>query len=843
MSTITQFPSGNTQYRIEFDYLARTFVVVTLVNSSNPTLNRVLEVGRDYRFLNPTMIEMLVDQSGFDIVRIHRQTGTDLVVDFRNGSVLTASDLTNSELQAIHIAEEGRDQTVDLAKEYADAAGSSAGNAKDSEDEARRIAASIREAGLIGYITRRSFEKGYNVTTWSEVLLWEEDGDYYRWDGTLPKNVPAGSTPETSGGIGLGAWVSVGDAALRSQISNPEGAILYPELQMARWRDEGDVRGWGAKGDGVTDSTENIAASLNSQKAVVASEGVFSSSGINSNYCNLDGRGSGVLSHRSSTGNYLVFNNPRTGRLSNITVESNKETDTTQGQQVSLAGGSDVTVSDVNFSNVKGTGFSLIAYPNDAPPDGLMIKGIRGSYSGYATNKAAGCVLADSSVNSLIDNVIAKNYPKFGAVELKGTASYNIVSNVIGADCQHVAYNGTEGPIAPSNNIIKGVMANNPKYAAVVAGKGNTNLISDVLVDYSTSDASQAHGVTVEGSDNVINNVLMSGCDGTNSLGQWQTATIARFIGTANNNYASVFPSYSATGVITFESGSTRNFVEVKHPGRRNDLLSSASTIDGAATIDGTSNSNVVHAPALGQYIGSMSGRFEWRIKSMSLPSGVLTSADKYRMLGDGAVSLAVGGGASSQVRLFTSDGIYRTVSLTNGNVRLPTSSTGYLQLGSGAMTPDSTNTYALGSASRAWSGGFTQSAFTVVSDARDKTEPLNISDALLDAWSEVDFVQFQYLDRIEEKGADSARWHFGIIAQRAKEAFERHGIDTHRYGFLCFDSWDDVYEEDANGSRKLITPAGSRYGIRYEEVLILEAALMRRTIKRMQEALAVMSK
>lgn len=236
MSTITQFPSGNTQYRIEFDYLARTFIVVTLVNSSNPTLNRVLEGGRDYRFLNPTMIEILVDQSGFDIVRIHRQTGTDLVVDFRNGSVLTASDLTNSELQAIHIAEEGRDQTVDLAKEYADAAGSSAGNAKDSEDEARRIADSIRAASLFGYITRRSFEKGFNVTVWNEVLLWEEDGDYYRWDGTLPKNVPAGSTPETSGGVGLGSWVSVGDAALRAQLAADggvnlvKGAVSYNNL-------------------------------------------------------------------------------------------------------------------------------------------------------------------------------------------------------------------------------------------------------------------------------------------------------------------------------------------------------------------------------------------------------------------------------------------------------------------------------------------------------------------------------------------------------------------------------------------------------------------------------------
>lgn len=235
MSTITQFPSGNTQYRIEFDYLARTFVVVTLVNSSNPTLNRVLEVGRDYRFLNPTMIEMLVDQSGFDIVRIHRQTGTDLVVDFRNGSVLTASDLTNAELQSIHIAEEGRDQTVDLAKEYADAAGSSAGNAKDSEDEARRIAASIKEAALFGYITSRSFEKGFNVTKWNEVLLWEENGEYYRWDGEFPKVVPAGSTPDSTGEVKLGAWVSVGDASLRSDLSQENGAIFIDKGKVVNF--------------------------------------------------------------------------------------------------------------------------------------------------------------------------------------------------------------------------------------------------------------------------------------------------------------------------------------------------------------------------------------------------------------------------------------------------------------------------------------------------------------------------------------------------------------------------------------------------------------------------------
>lgn len=329
MSTITQFPSGNTRYRIEFDYLARTFVVVTLVNSSNPTLNRVLEVGRDYRFLNPAMIEMLVDQSGFDIVRIHRQTGTDLVVDFRNGSVLTASDLTNAELQAIHIAEEGRDQTVDLAKEYADAAGSSAGNAKDSEDEARRIAERIKAAGLVGYITRRSFEKGFNVTTWNEVLLWEEDGAYYRWDGTLPKNVPAGSTPETSGGIGLGSWVSVGDASLRADLIDDNDrlgdaliTIKQPyngsvaRTQHSKNLDTISVKDFGAKGDGESDDTVYVQAALDwlaggEARTIVIPDGTYNVTNLT---LSLNGTGTknckiishGVFKHIGS-GNMLLI--------------------------------------------------------------------------------------------------------------------------------------------------------------------------------------------------------------------------------------------------------------------------------------------------------------------------------------------------------------------------------------------------------------------------------------------------------------------------------------------------------------------------------------------------------
>lgn len=79
-----------------------------------------------------------------------------------------------------------------------------------------------------GYITMDSFEDGATLTLPNQVLRYEANGEYYRWDGDFPKTVDADSTPENTGGIGLGAWVSVGDAALRSSIlsNGIEGSII-----------------------------------------------------------------------------------------------------------------------------------------------------------------------------------------------------------------------------------------------------------------------------------------------------------------------------------------------------------------------------------------------------------------------------------------------------------------------------------------------------------------------------------------------------------------------------------------------------------------------------------------
>lgn len=75
-----------------------------------------------------------------------------------------------------------------------------------------------------GYISLDSFEDGNTLTLPNQVLRLESTGEYYRWDGAFPKSVPAGSTPDSTGGVGVGAWLSVGDATLRELLSSSSGA-------------------------------------------------------------------------------------------------------------------------------------------------------------------------------------------------------------------------------------------------------------------------------------------------------------------------------------------------------------------------------------------------------------------------------------------------------------------------------------------------------------------------------------------------------------------------------------------------------------------------------------------
>lgn len=85
----------------------------------------------------------------------------------------------------------------------------------------KRLAA---EAGL--NLVDGSFEEGAEVASSSDVVWWQAGSAIYGWHLNEAKTVPAGSTPETTGGIGAGAWVDRTDLTLRSEISDTGGAGL-----------------------------------------------------------------------------------------------------------------------------------------------------------------------------------------------------------------------------------------------------------------------------------------------------------------------------------------------------------------------------------------------------------------------------------------------------------------------------------------------------------------------------------------------------------------------------------------------------------------------------------------
>ncbi|HHU0797465.1 TPA: hypothetical protein ACT92G_002283, partial [Enterobacter hormaechei subsp. steigerwaltii] len=85
-----------------------------------------------------------------------------------------------------------------------------------------------------GYVilSGKTFTTGATINNPNEVLLNTSDGEYYKWTGTFasgPKVVPENSTPASTGGVGPGSWVGVGDASLRAALAAMDGEKLIGE--------------------------------------------------------------------------------------------------------------------------------------------------------------------------------------------------------------------------------------------------------------------------------------------------------------------------------------------------------------------------------------------------------------------------------------------------------------------------------------------------------------------------------------------------------------------------------------------------------------------------------------
>lgn len=133
---------------------------------------------------------------------------------------------------------------------------------------------------LIGWTIVDSFETGATITTRNEAVRYVATGELYRWDGTLPKTIASGSTPATSGGLGVGKWLLVVNSAGGSGngiVYDPppstliEGVTYFnaETFELAFSYDDGDTTqyvtfplakplGGGGSGDGEANTASNL---------------------------------------------------------------------------------------------------------------------------------------------------------------------------------------------------------------------------------------------------------------------------------------------------------------------------------------------------------------------------------------------------------------------------------------------------------------------------------------------------------------------------------------------------------------------------------------------------------
>lgn len=236
--------------------------------------------------------------------------------------------------------------------------------------------------------------------------------------------------------------------------------------------------------------------------------------------------------------------------------------------------------------------------------------------------------------------------------------------------------------------------------------------------------------------------------------------------------------------------------------------------------------------------LSSSWGGAQYLIKFDSIEKGIAPSSDRTthllqqldaenRFIGGLLFSVGASGNVKVGLTAFWGSNQRRVWLEDNGStgVRFLPSVDNYIDLGIGSLR---------------WKQLYAGTTTISTSDERMKDNITAIPDAVLDAWGEVNWYQYQFKDSIAEKGETKARLHTGAIAQRIESVFTAHGIDANKYGLLCYDEWKyEPAERDEQGNIvQPARPAGNRYSLRYEEALCMEAAYQRRRADRLEQKL-----
>lgn len=674
----------------------------------------------------------------------------------------------------------------------------------DTREALRR---SYAEAGYT--LVAVSFERGGTVNSVTDALLYVAEGKAYSWEGTLPKTVPAGSTPSNSGGIGAGAWQPQDAASLRQQlaaITGPEhiglkrteiaNSVATTLQNWIRWTGVNVISDCGAKGDGITDDTTAIRNAIATGKSVYfPAPAVFYSitDEIGPKFPGQilfsDCRVRGFIRNVTNSNRLAVFGDP--SRTDGAAPQSGMRgmhffgnvntiggialpTALTLGNAGWTDASKDCILTDCGADFV-GNGWALEVYSWENEIT---------NFTGYEGNKR-GAIYADSANQNNTTGLYVTGCAE-QSLQIGGdvTARRNRANVFNGLTAQQSG--GAEGVIViadADNTVINGIYSesNNTKGAPRVV------LVKD-----------SARGTQINGVSHLSGGAIVIRNEG---------------LATAVNTVI----SSNVTGVIVDNQGSG-SIVAI------NIEWMPGVTPSGAKFADNSTNKTGLYIDGSGtgdQTISSFAPILRFNDLSASVPkSRFRYDQSVFRLEYDSA-----------------NNNTYSTL-LWAVNATVPE------MIVDGILRPNTDNDKTLGSSSRRWSTVYAGTGTINTSDAREKTSPLQINDAVLDAWGDVQLVTFQWLESIRLKG-EEARWHFGVIAQQVRDAFIAHGLDGCDYGLLCYDEWQDEFEDilgedgEPSGEMKQTQVAGNRWGIRPDQCAFLEAAYQRRQFSRLELRLA----
>ncbi|WP_414149824.1 hypothetical protein ACMGG3_09880 [Enterobacter sp. BNK-18] len=321
-----------------------------------------------------------------------------------------------------------------------------------------------------GWIPVGTFQAGATLTLPNQILKDTTDGEYYRWDGSfLPdgKVVSNGSTPGTTGGIGVGAWISVGDSTLRALLASANGAAQVGTSHRGLL--SSDLNAIDRRPSGYGDS---VSAVLGNGHDVHIDEQYA----INDAAVLGDGQvifGAGGSLNTVSPASYAVYiDNQRISAARAMLLDLNLTgTVTPEGSP-----GYSVLVRETQdnvIANMHSSGFTGGVEANQTK--WLQVRGIRVTDSVYHPSRTAGgyAVVTGNSENSLIDGVM------FDASSGNDGRHMIYISRY---DRTDGGYDGSKNTIA-TNMIAQYQGKDDRNFPAINSRKSDKTIISNFIID------------------------------------------------------------------------------------------------------------------------------------------------------------------------------------------------------------------------------------------------------------------------------------------------------------------------------------------------------------------------